>query len=254
MKAKIVTFLATAGALVAPSGAEAHISLHPNTIPAGAFATLDLRVPGERKGAHVEKVDVLFPAGFIGVAYENVAGWSIRVIESKLAKPIQTDDGPVDSEVSQIIWSWRGPLGQVNDGQFIDLPLSVAIPAADAGRTLEFRTVQTYSDGKVVRWIDPALEAENPSPRIDVTAKGGAIEDLAGDEAGPVAGQAATGVRASPAAKPAAGASNALAIAALAIGVLGLLTGAGALAATRRRDAAQAGRAADGNSLKNADR
>ncbi|HEY1833887.1 MAG TPA: YcnI family protein, partial [Solirubrobacteraceae bacterium] len=223
--------------------AQAHISLHPNTVPAGAFATLDVRVPGEQEGAYIKKVDVLFPQGFIGVDYENVNGWSTKVIESKLAKPIQTDDGPIDTEVSQIVWTWTGPAGKVNNGQFIDFPLSVAIPEEAAGKALEFRTVQTYSNGQVVHWIDPSLEAEHPSPRINVTAKGGVVEDIAGDEAGPAASEtAATGSteKTTPAVVKATskGASKGLGIAALIIGALGLIAGLAALAGSRRRTTA----------------
>ena len=53
--------IAFAVALLAPAVAQAHISLHPNTVPAGAFATLDVRVPGEQEGAHVTKLDMLLP-------------------------------------------------------------------------------------------------------------------------------------------------------------------------------------------------
>ena len=61
MKAKRIILPLLAAALIVPASAQAHISLHPNTIPAGAFATLDVRVPGEQEGAYVTKVDVLFP-------------------------------------------------------------------------------------------------------------------------------------------------------------------------------------------------
>ncbi len=225
-------------ALLAPASAQAHISLHPNTIPAGAFATLDVRVPGEQEGAYVKRVDVLFPAGFTGVDYENVPGWTARVIEAKLAKPLQEDGETIDTEVSQIVWSWSGPLGKVSNGQFIDFPLSLAIPADASGKALEFRTVQTYSNGQIVHWIDPSLSAEHPAPRINVTAKGGLIEDVAGDEAGPAAGQTAT-AQATPVAntaavKPTGGASKGLGILALVIGALGLLVGLFALGSARR--------------------
>jgi len=189
MKSKKVAVLLAAGALLAPASAQAHISLHPNTIPAGAFATLDVRVPGEQEGAYVKKVDVLFPQGFTGVDYENVAGWSTDVVETKLATPIKEGGETIDTEVSQIVWTWTGPLGKVNNGQFIQLPLSLAIPENATGKALEFRTVQTYSNGQVVHWISPSLTAEHPSPRINVTAKGGVIQDIAGHEAGPQAGQ-----------------------------------------------------------------
>jgi periplasmic copper chaperone A len=243
MRSKKIAMLAVAGALLIPASAQAHISLHPNTIPAGAFATLDVRVPGEQEGAYVKKVDVLFPQGFTGVDYENVAGWSTKVIESKLATPIEEDGETIDTEVSQIVWSWTGPLGKVENGQFINFPLSLAIPANAAGKPLEFRTVQTYSNGQVVHWIEPSLTAEHPSPRINVTAKGGVIEDIAGDEAGPEARQTASSPTAATPAPVAAkssssGASKGLGIVALILGALGLIVGLGALAASRRKASA----------------
>jgi periplasmic copper chaperone A len=242
MNAKKIAGLLAATMLVVPASAQAHISLHPNTIPAGAFATLDVRVPGEQEGAYVKKVDTLFPQGFTGVDYENVPGWTAKVIEAKLATPIVEDGETIDTEVSQIVWTWSGPLGRVNNGQFINFPLSLAIPADATGKALEFRTVQTYSNGQIVHWIDPSLSAEHPAPRINVTAKGGVIEDIAGDEAGPQAGETLAGqisAAAAPAVvKSSSGASKGLAVAALILGAFGLIAGLGALAVARRKGAA----------------
>jgi uncharacterized protein YcnI len=246
MNTKTMTLLAallTACGLVLPAGAQAHISVHPNTIPAGAFATLDVRVPGEQEGAYVKKVDVLLPHGFTGVDHENVPGWSTKVIETKLATPLTEDGETIDTEVSQIVWTWTGPLGKVGDGQFVQFPLSLAIPGDASGRSLEFRTVQTYSNGQAVHWISPSLSAEHPSPRINVTAKGGVVEDVAGAEAGPEAHQvpASSSVPGHAGATPTAtssGASKGLAVLALVLGALGLLAGLGALARTRRADGA----------------
>jgi periplasmic copper chaperone A len=236
----VAAALVGVAALVVPADAAAHISLHPNTIPAGAFATLDVRVPGEQEGAHVTRVDVLFPPGFVGVDYENVPGWSTRVIETKLATPIKEDGETIDTEVSQIVWTWTGPAGQVNNAQFVDFPLSLAIPDDAAGKALEFRTVQSYSNGQVVHWIDPSLTAEHPAPRINITTKGGVIEEVAGDEAGPSAGQAPASSASAPVAarKSSAGASKALGITALVLGALGLLCGIVALVLARRARAA----------------
>jgi periplasmic copper chaperone A len=239
MKSKSIGALVATVSLLVPAAAQAHISLHPNTIPAGAFATLDVRVPGEQEGAHVTKVDVLFPQGFTGVDYENVAGWNTKIIEAKLATPLKEDGETIDTEVSQIVWTWTGPLGKVDNGQFINFPLSLAIPADATGKALEFRTVQSYSNGQVIHWISPSLTAEHPSPRINVTAKGGVVQEIAGDEAGPEAGQTAPGQPA--ATTPAAatstsgGASKGLAVAALILGALGLIAGVAALLASRRR-------------------
>jgi uncharacterized protein YcnI len=239
MRAKTIAVLVAAGALISPACAQAHISIHPNTVPAGAFATLEVRVPGEEPRAHVTSVDMLFPPGFTAVDYQNVPGWSVRVIERKLATPVVQDGESIGTEIGQIVWTWTGPLGEIGNGQFAQLPLSVAIPDSAAGRPLEFRTVQNYSNGQVEHWIDPSLNGEHPSPRINVTAKGGVIEDVAGDEAGPAAGQAGgTGGQSAsatpPAVKSGAGASEGLAVTALIVGALGLVAGVGALASSRR--------------------
>jgi periplasmic copper chaperone A len=229
--------LAACGALLAPATAQAHISLHPNTIPAGAFATLDVRVPGEEKGAYAYKVDMLLPPGFTEVDTQNVPGWSVSEVMRKLAKPLQTDDGPIDEEVAQIIWTGdRSTLGRLEDGRFVQFPLSVAMPSADAGRSLAFKTLQYYSDGKVIRWIGTP-DATYPAPTINVTAKGGVIEDVAGAEAGPAAGRTPGGASAADA--PTAirsgdAGGQGLAIAALALGALGLLVAGGALVVSHR--------------------
>jgi uncharacterized protein YcnI len=234
MRISKIAVLSATGVLLAPAAAAAHISLHPNTIPSGAFATLTVRVPGEQEGAHVTKVDMLFPPGFTSVAYENVPGWSAKVINQKVSPPIQTDEGAVSEEISQVIWSWGGPLGMVNNNQFIQFPLSLAIPSNLVGQALQFKTLQSYSNGQVVHWIDPSLSAEHPAPRINVTAKGGVIEDVAGREAGPEAGQGTSGAQTKQLVKSSGGASKGLAITALIVGGLGLLLALGVLLAPRR--------------------
>ncbi|HTZ85405.1 MAG TPA: YcnI family protein [Solirubrobacteraceae bacterium] len=216
-------------ALLWSAVAQAHVSIHPNTLPAGAFATLDVRVPGEEADAHITKIAMLFPPGFSDVSYEPVSGWKVRTVERKLGS---------SSEIARVEWTWSGPLGEVGDSQFVQLPLAVAIPEDAAGKALEFRTVQTYSNGHVEHWIDPSLDAEHPSPRINVIAKGGAIEDIAGEEAGPTAGQdvgsSVPSASAPPVAQSSNGASKGLAITALILGALGLLLGGVALARGRR--------------------
>lgn len=233
----IAALLVTATTLAAPAAAQAHISLHPNTIPAGAFVTLDVRVPGEQEGAYAYKIDMLVPPGFTGIDTQNVPGWSVHEIVTKPATPIQTEEGPVDEEVSQIVWTGdRSKLGRLENGSFIQFPLSIAMPSDLAGQSLAFKTVQYYSNGKVVHWIGPP-SAEFPAPTVNITAKGGAIEDVAGGEAGPTPGEtpaASSTVAAPVSASSSGGASKGLAITALVVGALGLLAGIGGLVAARR--------------------
>jgi periplasmic copper chaperone A len=225
-----------------PAIATAHISVHPNTVPAGAFATLNLRVPGEEENAYAYKVAMRVPSGFISLDTESVPGWSVETKTKKLAKPIETDDGPIDEEVSEVIWTGDKKEGKLPDGSFVQFPLSVAIPEEYEGKPLPFKTLEYYSNGKVARWIGPP-DAENPAPTINVTEKGGVIEDVAGGEAGPTAAEAPSGegesmrIDASGEAQGSGsggGSDDGLAIVALVVGALGLLAGGGALVLARR--------------------
>jgi uncharacterized protein len=207
-----------AAALVIPAVASAHVTLQPNTAAAGGFTRLDVRVPNERDDASTIKVEVQFPDGFQSASYEPVPGWSAKVTTGKLATPIQTDDGEVTEGVKQITWTADGEQDAIPPGAFQDFGLSLRIPDK-AGEKLEFKALQTYSGGEVVRWIG-AEGSDNPAPIVTVT-------EAAADDHGAADHQAeATPIpaeRASATTEDDGG--NGLAIIALIVGALGLAVG-----------------------------
>ena len=214
---RIAMATATICALLVPAVAQAHVTLQPNEAPAGGFTVLDVRVPNETDNANTTKVDVKFPPGFAEVSYQAVPDWQVKVIKEKLAKPVQTDDGPVTEGVSEIVWSG----GKLAPGEFQDFPLSVQIPD-EAGKALTFKALQTYDNGEVVRWIGPP-ESEQPAPQVQVTA--------AAEEGHAAAGESSTGDEGSGGSDSA---SKGLGIAALILGALGLLAGGAALVRSRQ--------------------
>jgi uncharacterized protein YcnI len=225
MHRKILAATAVA-ALAAPAAAQAHVTVQPNTAAAGAFTKLDVRVPTERDNASTTKVDLQFPQGFADASYQPVPGWKVKVVKTKLAKPIQTDDGPVTEGIGRMIWTATG--SGIGPGQFTDFPLSVQIPGK-AGDKLTFKALQTYSNGEVVRWIG-GPDAEEPAPQVAVTA--------AQPEGGAPASSGANTAKSQPA-DTSDTASKGLGITALILGGLGLLLGSAALVvAGRRRTAA----------------
>jgi periplasmic copper chaperone A len=233
MYRKIAAATAVA-ALVVPAAAQAHVTLQPNSAPAGAFTVLNVRVPTERDNASTSKVDVQFPAGFASASYEPKPGWRVRVVRTKLATPIQTDDGPITEGVSRMVWTRTSKRGGIKPGQFMDFPISVQIPGK-AGDKLTFKALQTYSNGEIVRWIG-APGSDEPAPQVTVTgaAAGAAASTHSGMATGATSGSSKVGP-AQPAAAADSGDSNGLSIAALVVGALGLLFGGGALAMARRR-------------------
>jgi periplasmic copper chaperone A len=211
-----------AAALAAPAAADAHVTLQPNTAVAGAYTVENVRVPNERDKASTVKVDLELPPGFIAASYEPRLGWSVKVTKEKLAKPIQTDDGPIDEEVRRITFTGHGRSGRIGPGQFMDFPLSVQIPGKP-GDKLTFKALQTYSNGEVVRWIG-APDSDTPAPIVTVTKA--------------AAGATAAGSSAPPASSASSGdsgdASKGLGVTALIIGALGLVAGLAAFGVRRR--------------------
>ena len=224
------------GALAVPAGAQAHVSLHPNTLPTGSGPTVDVRVPNETSNARTAKVDMKVPPGFTLVSPEPVAGWAAVVRTQKLAKPIKSDDGTITEEPTEVVWTAAKGEG-TPAGDFQSFPLQIVVPGK-AGDVLSFKTIQTYSDGSVVRWIDGA-HGEHPAPTVNVTAEGGFVQEQAGDAGPPAPSTAAPATATAPATKTvgksgSSGASKGLGIAALVIAILALLAGLAALA-TRRK-------------------
>ncbi len=233
---KIRITFALLGLLMLPASASAHVSLHPNEVPAGSFATLDLRVPNEMESANTVKLAVQVPPGFLDISTEYMPGWSAEVLTSKLAKPVQTDDGEVTEQVREIVWTGSGKQGQIPPGQFLDFPISTEIPGK-AGEELTFKVLQYYDNGEVVRWIG-GPGSDEPAPQIDVTAEGGVLQDVAGSETAPPSPEASASQGGERTGGSGSGssdsASNGLGIAALIVGALGLLAGGAALVRSRR--------------------
>jgi periplasmic copper chaperone A len=209
MHRKTAVAAVAASALAAPATADAHVTLQPNTAAAGAFTVENVRVPNERDDASTVKVDLQLPHGFVFASYEPKIGWRVKVTKAKLAKPIQTDDGPIDEEIRRITFTGHGPTGKIAPGQFMDFPLSVQIPGKP-GDKLTFKAIQTYSNGEVVRWIG-APDSESPAPIVEVTGSG--------------ASNAAASPATSTSNDDGGGASKGLGWTALIVGALGLLAG-----------------------------
>jgi uncharacterized protein YcnI len=226
--------LAAVAALLAlaPAAAQAHVTVQPSTAPAGGFTRLDVRVPNERDDAGTTKVDVQLPPGFIAASYEPVPGWTVKVIRAKAETPIDTGEGLAsDTQVSRITWTGDGEQGVIGPGRFQDFGLSLKMPEGEAGQKLTFKALQTYDDGRVVRWIGPE-DADEPAPVVTLEAG-----SAGGGHGAPAA---STGGGAQPPAAPAAasahqdGGTDTLAIVAVVLGALALITALGALAAARR--------------------
>ncbi|MFD8420305.1 YcnI family protein [Streptomyces sp. NPDC059466] len=254
-RAGVVTALTTAGILAAAGAASAHVTVHPESYAKGATdGVLTFRVPNEEDTASTTKVQVFLPTDHpvLGVLVTPQAGWTAKVTTTKLKSPVKTDDGTITEAVSEITWTG----GRIRHGQYQDFDVAFGQLPDDTGQ-LAFKTLQTYSDGNVARWIEETQkggdEPENPAPVLALTAKaagesgsdansGAGSSTDSGSGSGSDSGSDTSSASSSaPASATGSSASSSdstargLGIAGLIVGVLGL--GAAAFALVRGRNA-----------------
>lgn len=160
-----------AAVMLWPASASAHVTVEPTTAIAGTETTFTFRVPTESDRASTTRVVLALPTSspIPAVLVEPVPGWRLSIAHRALASPVRSDDGQVASVVSRVSWTAIGPDSSIAPGQF--RRFTIAAGPVPAGNRLVFRILQYYSDGTVVRWIDPPLagaEAAHPAPVVTI--------------------------------------------------------------------------------------
>lgn len=211
------------GLLAVAVPASAHVTVNPKEAVQGGYARVAFRVPNESDDASTTKVEVHLPedAPVASVTTMPVPGWTVAVTKRKLATPIEVHGSPVSEVVATLTWTATTPDAAVKPGQFQEFPVSMGpLPKVDR---MVFKTLQTYSDGAVVRWIEePAndgAELESPAPVLVLLPAPAAAEATPGTVA--AGGQTGTG-------------TDWYGLAGLVAGVLALILAGLALARTRR--------------------
>ncbi|MFJ1606763.1 YcnI family protein [Streptomyces sp. NPDC088253] len=236
-RAGLVAALTTAGVLTAAGAAFAHVTVHPETYAKGATdGVLTFRVPNEEDTASTTKVQVFLPTDHpvLGVLVTPQEGWTAQVTTTKLKTPVKTDDGTITEAVSEITWTG----GRIRHGQYQDFNVAFGQLPDDTDQ-LSFKTLQTYSDGNVARWIEEAKkgaeEPENPAPVLTLTAKGAETGSDGSSASGSASSSSSSSAPAVAADSTSSSDSTArgLGIAGLVVGVLGLAAAGYALARGR---------------------
>jgi periplasmic copper chaperone A len=153
-----------AGAVVFPATAAAHVTLNPGEWEAGGFARFAVRVPNERDNADTTRVTMQFPESVISASFQRVPGWKRTIKMAQLDEPVDVFGEQVTERIATVTWSG----GSIAPGEFQEFGVSFQIPDTP-GEDLVFPTLQTYSNGEVVRWIGPP-DADTPAPIVAVLA------------------------------------------------------------------------------------
>ena len=158
----------TAGAVIAASAgvASAHVSVSAPGIGESGYGVLTFKVPTESETAGTTKLTVTLP-NLKSARTKPMAGWTSAVTKD-----------PTTAEATSVTWT-ADPGVMVPPGQFDEFELSAGPLPKDT--TLSFPAEQTYSDGKVVQWNQPAAadgsEPDHPAPSLKLGASSGERDD-----------------------------------------------------------------------------
>lgn len=168
-------------ALAAPAAASAHVSVSPNTTPAGSWALVNIKVPNESATAVTNKIELALPTDtpILNVSYVPVAGWTTELVRETLPTPVEVGGNTVTDAITTVIWT-ATPGHEISAGQLQVFPLSLG-PIPDTG-TIVMVADQTYSDGNVVSWSETSEGANHPAPVLFVNDAPAGDHSDAGDK------------------------------------------------------------------------
>ena len=132
----------------------AHVTVDPESAPRGSSATLTFHVPNEEESADTVKVEVKIPDAIpmTSVTATAPTGWVADVQQAD--RVVSWSGGTIPPDQSESFAMTLGPLPRDTD-------------------SLSFPTVQTYSDGTEVQWIQETPEGgpepDRPVPVVTLT-------------------------------------------------------------------------------------
>lgn len=222
---KLMLALAACLTLALPASAAAHVTVSPEEAPAEGYAMLTFTVPHGCETAATNRVQIQMPPEVISATPGVVPGWKIRTEEGKLPEPGEMHGEKVTEGVRVVTWT-GGPLAHDHLEQF---PLSVAF-AGDRGEDAEFKVLQGCVNGEETPWIqstpDNGEEPAQPAPSVELVSAESGHDTATDREATETASEKSSDE---------GGSADTIAIIALIVGALGLISGSAALVSSRRK-------------------
>jgi uncharacterized protein YcnI len=166
------------GLLLSPlalGSADAHVTVSADVSTSGAYSALTFRVPSESDEASTTAVSVQLPQDtpFSSVRTRPVPGWTAKVVRAPLPRPVKVNGATLTAAVRTVTWTADDDAA-IGPDQYQEF--SLAVGPLPAPSTIPLPATQTYSDGEVVRWDDPAPasgeEPEHAAPVLEVVEAG----------------------------------------------------------------------------------
>jgi uncharacterized protein YcnI len=231
-KARLAALAVALSALAVPAAAQGHVFLQQTEEPADGYPILDFVVPHGCDGSPTTSITVQFPKSVPSVTPEAVPGWNVSTKEGPKDE-VELFDETITKGVSEVTWTATGePLA---DDQLLRFGAEAKLPATE-GETIYFPTIQKCEQGET-RWIQIPAEGEDPeslespAPALPLTAPAGDEHGAMSDAEGEASAEADEAAM-----EPTEDDDgNGIAVAALVVGGLGLLTGGASLMRARNR-------------------
>ncbi|MES9538825.1 DUF1775 domain-containing protein [Actinomadura sp. NPDC000600] len=230
----LATAAAIGAGMVMPlsAPASAHVRVLSEGAEAGKPATLQFRVPSEKEFSTTVRVDVTLPEGVTAGSVPVDDGWTIN----------RTGGGKGGPHVV-----WTAQAGhEIKPADTHTFTVRVN-PLPDEA-VLRFDTAQTYSDGSVVNWNQPATGGQEPDfPAPELVLDPAAVSEPPSSGSGPEGGphpavSEGSGPSAAPQVKTAADTSDGQDISLVVWAVAGTLAAVGLIALVRRLKRPSTGR------------
>lgn len=232
----LAAIFATTLVAVFAGPASAHVTI-PDPGTKGGFSIVTLSVPNERDDASTTKIEVQLPkdSPLVFVSVQPKPGWTVETTKRTLDEPIEAFGESYDEVVDTVTWSG----GEIGPGEFDTFALSVG-PLPEDVDSLAFPTIQTYSSGEEVSWLEPVVEGEEepekPAPTLTLVA-GDAEGGHDAEATTTTVAKSGSDSESSDSTDSDDGGTDAVAIAALVLALIAVAIGGAALAKGRRSDA-----------------
>lgn len=148
-------FASVSGVLVIAPASLAHMEIVQKRVPTGKAVTVTLDAENEESDSRTVKLDMKLPSGVTSVSPRKVGGWRVALKRS-------------GGEVDRL--TVTAPKGKGFGPGEVSRTFSFSMRFAPGpARSVSFKTIQTYENGRVARWIGPR-ESEEPAPRLRLLA------------------------------------------------------------------------------------
>jgi uncharacterized protein YcnI len=142
--------------------AAAHVQVRPNTAAPDDAVLFEVLVPNERSNRTVE-LELAIPTGVIPFSYAETPGWRRSLTLKR------------DQSIRSIVWR-----GRLRSDGFARFGFLASTPPREGA--IQWKAIQTYDDGRKVRWIGPA-DSEEPAA-VTMVSERFPREDAGGEAAG----------------------------------------------------------------------